>query len=44
LREAGVIVRRVDGYGLPQCLRITIGLTEENDAALNALREFAFHV
>jgi histidinol-phosphate aminotransferase len=41
LREAGVIVRRVDGYGLPQCLRMTIGLTEENDAALNALREFA---
>ncbi len=25
LREAGIIVRRVAGYGLPQCLRITIG-------------------
>jgi histidinol-phosphate aminotransferase len=41
LREAGVIVRRVDGYGLPHCLRMTIGRTEENDAALHALREFA---
>ena len=25
LREDGIIVRRVGGYGLPQCLRITIG-------------------
>ncbi len=41
LREAGVIVRRVDGYGLPHCLRMTIGRTEENDAALHALRAFA---
>jgi histidinol-phosphate aminotransferase len=43
LRAAGVIVRRVDGYGLPHCLRMTIGLTGENDAALQALREFADH-
>ena len=25
LREAGIIVRRVAGYGLPHCLRITVG-------------------
>jgi histidinol-phosphate aminotransferase len=25
LREEGIIVRRVAGYGLPHCLRITIG-------------------
>jgi histidinol-phosphate aminotransferase len=41
LRSAGVIVRRVDGYGLPHCLRITIGLTHENDVAIRALRDFA---
>ncbi len=41
LRSAGVIVRRVDGYGLPHCLRITIGLTHENDIAIRALRDFA---
>lgn len=29
LRARGVIVRRVGGYGLPQCLRITVGLEEE---------------
>jgi histidinol-phosphate aminotransferase len=41
LRAAGVIVRRVDGYGLPHCLRVTVGLTEENDAAIEAMRGFA---
>jgi histidinol-phosphate aminotransferase len=41
LREAGVIVRRVDGYGLPHCLRVTVGLTAENDAAIEALQGFA---
>jgi histidinol-phosphate aminotransferase len=41
LRVAGVIVRRVDSYGLPRCLRMTIGRTEENDAALQALRAFS---
>ncbi|MDF0603023.1 histidinol-phosphate transaminase [Psychromarinibacter sp. C21-152] len=25
LKEAGIIVRRVGGYGLPHCLRITVG-------------------
>jgi histidinol-phosphate aminotransferase len=28
LREAGIIVRRVAGYGLPNCLRITVGDAE----------------
>ena len=41
LRAAGIIVRRVDGYGLPTCLRITVGLTHENDAVIEALRQFA---
>ena len=29
LRQRGLIVRRVGGYGLPQCLRITVGTAEE---------------
>ena len=29
LRARGVIVRAMGGYGLPECLRITIGTTEE---------------
>ncbi len=41
LKSHGLIVRRVSGYGLPQHLRITIGLTEENDLLQKALVEFA---
>jgi histidinol-phosphate aminotransferase len=40
LRACGLIVRRVGGYGLPHCLRITIGLAEENDLVIEALRDF----
>ncbi len=41
LRSRGLIVRRVGGYGLPTCLRITVGLTHENDALILALTDFA---
>lgn len=37
LLERGVIVRPVANYGLPEWLRITVGLHEENDALLRAL-------
>ena len=40
LQARGVIVRRVGGYGLPQCLRITIGLAGENDLVIAALTDF----
>jgi histidinol-phosphate aminotransferase len=40
LRGRGLIVRRVGSYGLPHCLRITIGLADENDALIAALRDF----
>jgi histidinol-phosphate aminotransferase len=40
LRARGLIVRRVGGYGLPHCLRITIGNAAENDALLDALQDF----
>ena len=41
LRQNGLIVRRVGGYGLPHCLRITVGLAEENTALLDALTDFS---
>jgi len=37
LLAAGVIVRPIAGYGLPQHLRVTVGLPEHNDRFLDAL-------
>ena len=36
----GVVVRRMDGYGLPNALRMTIGSAEANEATLAALADF----
>jgi histidinol-phosphate aminotransferase len=41
LRSRGIIVRKVGGYGLPQCLRVTIGLAEENESVIAAFTAFA---
>jgi len=38
LQEQGILVRAMQSYGLPSCLRITIGATEENEAVLEALQ------
>lgn len=40
LLKRGVILRAVGNYGLPHCLRATIGLDAENKALLEALTEF----
>jgi histidinol-phosphate aminotransferase len=40
LRSRSIITRRMDGYGLPDSLRITIGLVAECDAVAAALDEF----
>lgn len=40
LRSRGIIVRRMGAYGLPDSLRITVGLAEEMDAAIAALQDF----
>lgn len=40
LRLRGIIVRKVGGYGLPHCLRITVGLAEECETVIEALTEF----
>lgn len=39
LLKKGIIVRPVGGYGLPQWLRITIGLPKENEAVIQALKD-----
>ncbi|MGH7118482.1 MAG: histidinol-phosphate transaminase [Acetobacteraceae bacterium] len=40
LRARGIIVRGTAGYGLPQCLRITIGTAEQCQAVADALTAF----
>jgi len=40
LRAQGVIVRKVKGYKLPKCLRITIGKPEDNQLVVASLRDF----
>ena len=43
LRHRGVIVRAMTSYGLPQCLRITVGTTEENALVAEILEQHAAH-
>ncbi len=40
LNEHGIILRRMEAYGLPQCLRMTIGDEEANRAVVSALTDF----
>lgn len=40
LEKRGIIPREVGGYGLGHCLRISVGLGEENRRVVEILREF----
>jgi histidinol-phosphate aminotransferase len=40
LKSRGILVRKMGAYGLPECLRITIGKEDEVKAVAAALREF----
>lgn len=40
LAQDGVVVRAMGGYGLPECLRITIGLEDENKRVAASLKNF----
>ena len=40
LKDRGIIVRRMEAYGLDNCLRITIGQEDEMRAAVGAIQEF----
>lgn len=39
LLRRGIIVRPMEGYGLPECVRASIGLPEEDDAFLHHMLE-----
>ena len=40
LKSKGIILRRMEGYGLPSTLRLTIGTADENRAVIACLAEF----
>src|SRR6266576_586988 len=40
LQKRGILVRQMGGYGLPECLRITIGTSEEMEGVAATLTEF----
>jgi histidinol-phosphate aminotransferase len=40
LQSRAILTRLMGGYGLPQCLRITIGTGAEMEAVAAALAEF----
>jgi histidinol-phosphate aminotransferase len=40
LKSRGLIARRMGGYSMPSCLRITIAATDENDLLVEALETF----
>ncbi len=40
LTQRGLILRRVSNYGLPDCLRLTVGTAEQNHLVVAALKDF----
>ncbi len=40
LRSRGIVIRNVDVYGLPNCLRASIGTTDQNAELIRALQAF----
>ena len=40
LKANGLIGRRMESYGLPSCLRFTIGLESENKKLISLLKKF----
>jgi histidinol-phosphate aminotransferase len=40
LEDRGVLARAMTAYGLPDCLRLSVGLEDDNRAAVRALKEF----
>ena len=40
LRQQGIILRPVAGYGLPQYLRASVGLEHENRKMIKVLKSF----
>ena len=40
LNEQGIFIRQMGGYGLPSCLRVSIGTDEEMDIAIEAIKAY----
>ena len=40
LYDRGIILRNVDGYGFPDCLRVSVGQEDENRELITALNQF----
>jgi histidinol-phosphate aminotransferase len=40
LSKGGIILRPVGSYGLPDCLRMTVGTQEQNELAVSLLQQF----
>ncbi|HEX4272281.1 MAG TPA: aminotransferase class I/II-fold pyridoxal phosphate-dependent enzyme, partial [Rhizomicrobium sp.] len=40
LSQNGVILRAVTSYGLPNCLRMTVGTQEQNQVAVSLIQQF----
>jgi histidinol-phosphate aminotransferase len=40
LEQRGILARSMGAYGLPHCLRLSVGLEDDNRTAVDALREF----
>lgn len=40
LKAQGILIRQVDAYGLPQCLRISIGAADEMEIAFSAISAY----
>ncbi len=43
LKSKGIIVRQMVAYGLPNCLRFTVGTEEENQKLIEAIKRFMTH-
>ncbi len=41
LRQDGILVRKVGSYGLPNCLRITVGTAPDNNRVIAAIKRWA---
>ena len=41
LRGEGIVIRDVNVYGLPTCLRASIGTVEQNDDLIAAIEKFS---
>ena len=42
LLNKGIILRHLSSFGLPECVRVTIGLRDENEYLINQIKKLEF--